>query len=254
MGLSERNEYLYAETRKKVVQVLRAGGAISQIRGGFCPSEQAPFFVEALHIPEKSILDILLTPHVSMFPDIPDFLRRIAECGSCSLLFTQGQLTRHVSEADWGRGMGGFQDIKADVSGITAEQLKYSGTNNRLHLPLAVGGFEKIVPDVLDDIFMRCASNNMHVAYYDDRLENLELMGEYARTRGFEDPMMYLVERYPQWISFGPIQNGIRRINTFDTVEVISDACHLLDLDRTALDTEGMKEDWVERITQAAIS
>ncbi|PIQ73056.1 hypothetical protein COV58_04525, partial [Candidatus Roizmanbacteria bacterium CG11_big_fil_rev_8_21_14_0_20_36_8] len=59
---------------------------------------------------------------------------------------------------------------------------------------------------------------------------------------------------YPQWISFGPIQNGIRRINTFDTVEVISDACHLLDLDRTALDTEGMKEDWVERITQAAIS
>ncbi len=196
-----------------------------------------------LNISVDTIAEILRTPRPHLFEDVPPGIARIDEIGSLPIVWTQG----HVSD---GGDLTGepemqslsFQPLKVVRSGLHQYLHPFVSRLQSLGIPSLVGGSNKVTGDILVPVLEAGLQGGIErVVGVDDLETNLDGLGNICQENN--------IEYYPVPIKrAGDSHEG--SIQTFADLPLYPNALYLLDLDRTMIDTDLMKEDLYQRLAQ----
>lgn len=210
-------------------------------RNGFVIAENAPVLARELGVPVEIVIEILQAPNPVIYPDVPAGLQRIADVGSFSAIWTQGHLdgcgaiSSFLQDQDLT-----FQALKVQRSGLYEYYQPGEEQTKQLGIPWLLGGFDKCDPHIVLPVLEAARQNGLEtIIAVDDLEQNLMGMGELCQIAGM--PFVpCLMNR----------KNQTGGIHSFDDLTLVNNSLYLIDLDRTQIDTDGMKEDIYGRLAQ----
>ncbi len=212
-------------------------------RNVFVISDNAPIIAQELGIPLDTVIEILQTPQPSLYPDVPSGLQRISAAGSLPCIWTQGHVDRGVDfEALGTQPNLAFQSIKLVRSGLHMHLQQFGDRLSQMGIPGVFGGYDKCDPTIILPVLESVQLHGFdRIVAVDDLASNLTQLGEICNLTNMPFTPV-LIDRRQN------IQTGI--ISSFDELTVVENSFYLLDLDRTQIDTDGMKEDLYTRLAQ----
>ncbi|MBP9691653.1 hypothetical protein KBD81_06260, partial [Candidatus Woesebacteria bacterium] len=144
----------------------------------FCPAIVASSFAESLGLDIKHVLEILQTPKIQLYPDVPAFIERSFNVGSLPIIWTQGE----VGDCDpWSEVYDpekiGFQPLKIIRSGFMEILRPWKYMYDHYGQSPIVGGGNKVEPQVLIPLMEKAMLNGFDsIEGIDDRTDTLKLL------------------------------------------------------------------------------
>lgn len=210
-------------------------------RNTFIVADQAPLIAEKLGIPLDVVIDILQTPNPLLYPDVPPGLERIASAGSLAVVWTQGHLDANSDVASLAdEAILAFQPLKIVRAGLQTHLRPFAARLSQIGIPGLIGGLNKCDQHLVLPVLSTAQNNGLQrVVAVDDLDQNLTELGELCDTVGMPYTPV-LIDRKAEE------QAGC--ITSFDALPLLPEALYLLDLDRTQIDTDAMKQDLYLRL------
>lgn len=213
-------------------------------RNVFVIADNAPIIASQLGIPLVDVVEILQNPNPTLYPDVPSGLQRISDAGSLPVVWTQGHLDEDI-QFDTSKPQCdlSFQSLKVVRSGLHTHLQQFGDRLSEIGIPGIFGGFDKCDPNVVLPILETVRQRGIdRIVAVDDLGANLMKMGELSRVLNIPYTPV-LINR-----QLNKKQTGI--IRSFDELIIFPNALYLLDLDRTQIDTDGMKDDLYVRLAE----
>jgi len=213
-------------------------------RNVFVVADNAPVIATELGIPTETVIEILQNPNPALYVDVPPGLQRISDAGSLPVVWTQGHLDEDVQfDALTQTSDLSFQSLKVVRSGLHTHLQRFGDRLFEIGIPGIFGGFDKCDPNVVLPILDTARQRGIErIVAVDDLGENLIRMGELSRILNIPYTPV-LINRI-----LDKEQTGI--IRSFDELRIFRNALYLLDLDRTQIDTDAMKDDLYLRLAE----
>ena len=227
MKEQEKNAHILDEYVDLVAQVM---AEMKGRRGGFDPKAASQEISCFLDLPREDILSILENPSVEYYPDVPYYLQLLNEEEACATIWTQGMLP-------------GFQELKGIKSGLIHLLTPFSPRVFSAEGAILTGGPDKTDPHVLDPLIWAAIGAGRSIVGVDDLASNLEKLQLAAEEVGCRFTG-YQICRDRQVSSNG----SFPVVKSLFEIPISPWEWHILDLDRTCIDTDAMKSDWYQRI------
>ncbi|MBP9690794.1 hypothetical protein KBD81_01810 [Candidatus Woesebacteria bacterium] len=214
----------------------------------FSPLKVAPEFARALGTTDARVLDILLNPSIRLYPDVPDYILRAFSARALPVIWTQGE----VGACDpWSLTYDpekiGFQPLKIIRSGLMELLRPWKYMYDHYGQSPIVGGGNKVEPRVLTPLVEKAKLNGFDsIEGIDDRTDVLKLLEKALFQYPFQGVDLYNINRQSVRSETGLF----RQTQSLHEVELRSGSLCLLDFDRTAADTDSMKEEFVLRLAR----
>lgn len=212
-------------------------------RNVFVVSDSAPIIARELGIPLETVVEILQTPNPVLYPDVPSFLQRISVVGSLPSVWTQGHIDAGVDiEVLAAQSELAFQSIKLVRSGLHMHLLPFGEKLSQMGIPGIFGGFDKCDPNVVLPVLRSVQMHGLErVVAVDDLAANLTQLGEICTMVNMPFTPVLIDRRENS-------QTGA--ITSFNELTVVNNSLYLIDLDRTQIGTDAMKQDLYTRLAQ----
>lgn len=242
-------EYRMERLEQRIYDEQGAHQALSRVRAAFnllprnvfVVHDNAPVIAHELDLPLETVIEVFQTPHPVLFPDVPAAFERMSAAGSLPIVWTQGHLDQ---DKDFGFLQSdqelSFQALKIVRSGLHGHLIPFGQRLSQLGLPHIVGGFNKCDPRIVLPVLENaCEGGIERVFAVDDLSDNLEQMGELCMSTGISYVPL-LIDRKKK--------SRTADIYSFDELTFVENTLYFLDLDRTQIDTDGMKQEMFARL------
>lgn len=228
-------------------------------KNGFSIRRDAQSIASHLGLDESIVVEILCNFKAEIYPDVETFLTELKRNNSLPVIWTQGE----VGEEDLNRYS---DDLPISDIPFQIAKIKKSGLGERLEnsefdyggrgLKMVYGGPNKTSYEFLAKLFTQQAIGLFSggVVFVDDQLKNLINLQNWFSNNPNElntKPQLFLIQRDTD-DSGSVFSDDINRINTLSEIKnIVPSSLFFLDLDRTLIDTNKLKDSWYQNLSKA---